>query len=333
MAQFLENGIIFGQTAFKILKTISDHDQNHNIVLDEIHLKSNKTYNYTIKKISNCKVEVTGKPKYFIYSPTDSTKNFITLNLMINSTLQKVILEDILDVQINVLLQPIIDLRKCESLNEALMNWSLNNIFLQSQEYFNHKKLISLNIVSLNLKRKIFWFLKEKNVQKFVPKNFLQKVNRIQKSKKNYLILLEEFMDIIQHINQHFIKMVKKYYKMENVAQIQPYNFTFPIELYGNREEINECRKSLYLVRKNKDFIHLKSFAILFNLRWFFNTRYNSKKSLGFDKEYGITIDGYGQTLHKYDDVLLWLITHPNTIEDVEFVVLDPIPSNYIFKE
>jgi hypothetical protein len=93
----------------------------------------------------------------------------------------------------------------------------------------------------------------------------------------------------------------------------------------------NSKRKSLYLIRKNNDYLHLKSFAILFNLRWFFNTRYNSKKALGFDGEYGRTITGYGQTFHKYDDVLLWLTTHPNTIEDVEFVILDPIPSHYIF--
>jgi hypothetical protein len=100
-----------------------------------------------------------------------------------------------------------------------------------------------------------------------------------------------------------------------------------------NRDEMNlKNRKSLYLVRKNVDDLHLKSFAILFNLRWFFNTMYNSKKAFGLDKEYGITEDGYyGQTIYKYDDVLLWLITHPNTIDEVEFVVLDPIPPNYIF--
>jgi hypothetical protein len=140
-------------------------------------------------------------------------------------------------------------------------------------------------------------------------------------------------MDIITRINDYFVKMVKNYYKKEHVKDITDYNLDFSIELYGRKEEIMDptSRKSLYLVQKHEDHIHLKSFAILFNLRWFFNTRYNCKKSLGFDFQYGRTINGYGQTFHKYDDVLRWLVTHPNAIEDVEFVVLDPIPPNYIF--
>jgi hypothetical protein len=140
-------------------------------------------------------------------------------------------------------------------------------------------------------------------------------------------------MDIITRINDYFVKMVKNYYKKEHVKDITDYNLDFSIELYGRKEEIMDptSRKSLYLVQKHEDHIHLKSFAILFNLRWFFNTRYNCKKSLGFDFQYGRTINGYAQTFHKYDDVLRWLVTHPNAIEDVEFVVLDPIPPNYIF--
>lgn len=344
MKQFLENGIIFGQTAFKILKTISEVGKDHNIILDEIHLKFdpiyfNRDFNhlYRIRKISNCKLQATSKhekTKYFLYKdmPGAIIKSF-SLELMINSMLQNINIEDIVSVQINVLLQPLIDLRKCQSINEALMNWSLNNIFLEFQDYFNHKKLINSSLVTcdpLSFKRNVSWFLANENIDKFVPKRFLQKVNCIQKSKK---ILIIEFMDVVERINEHFIKMVRKYYKTEHVAQITSYNYIFPIELYGKKDEIYHptCRKSLYLVRKSKDYLHLKSFAVLFNLRWFFNTRYNSKKSLGFDKEYGRTINGYGQTIHKYDDVLLWLITHPNTIEDVEFVILDPIPPNYIF--
>lgn len=348
MEQVLKNGIIFGQTAFKILKTISESDQNHNIFLEEIHIKVNSTYFdrvkngcldplFRIKKISNCKVSFGDNPKYFLYMD-DGTVEHFSSNLTINTTLTSLLFEDILDVQINSLLQPIIELRRCKSINEALMNWSLNNIFIENQDYFNHKKLISSNMVCSNaiyFKKKVWWFLKNENIQQFVPKKFLQKVEHIHKSKKTHSMLLIEFMDIVVHINQYFLKMVRKYYKTEHVQQITSYDYSFPIELYGNMEEINHPtnRKSLYLVRKNKEHVRLKSFAILFNLRWFFNTRYNYKKSLGFDKEYGKTVNGYAQTFHKYDDVLLWLITHPNTVEEVEFVVLDPIPPNYIFSK
>lgn len=379
MDHLLTNGIISGQTAFKIYEIICNNcNQKLEFLdlrdIDQIHIKLDPmTFNnirdgyfnhlYKIKQISNCKLRVTTKIQqkfeYFLYKEMPGTIiKYVSLNLMINSTLLNVKIEDITSVQLDTLLSPLINLRKCYDINEALMNWSLNNNFINFQTYIDHKQLLygeNSIINQINLISNISWFLECKNIIKFVPKKFIRKVSFLhrktnrdvnpfghmgpndlgawvigsEKVKKLFI----DFMDILSDINKHFVKMVRKYHRTEQISQISSYNLNFPIELYGNKEDIFHPtrRKSLFLVRKNNDHLHLKSFAILFNLRWFFNTRYNSKKSLGFDGEYGRTINGYGQTFHKYDDVLLWLITHPNTIEDVEFVVLDPIPSNYIF--
>lgn len=360
MALFLPTGIIFGQTAFKIFNIICNNYEDYycnkiNFKMDEIHLKLDPmTFNnvrdgyfnhtYKIKQISNCKLQVTTKKqgycdeiKYFLYKDIPCTIiKYVLLNLKINSTLQRIKIQDITSVQLNTLLSPLINLRKCFDINEALMNWSLNNNFMEFQTYIHHRQLGSDSIINrLNLVKNISWFLGCESIINFVPKKFVHKVSSLHnKSNRNTVKMFNEFMDIISHINEHFIKMVRKYHKTEQISQITSYSLSFPIELYGNKEDIFNPtkRKSLFLTRKNNDHLHLKSFAILFNLRWFFNTRYNSKKSLGFDGEYGRTINGYGQTFHKYDDMLLWLITHPNTIEDVEFVILDPIPSNYIFQ-
>jgi hypothetical protein len=364
MALPLTTGIICGQTAFKIYDIICNHEDGYNTIdfkLKEFHVKLDPmTFNnirdgyfnhkYKIKRVSNCKLQATTKKqnyfddtiRYFLYKDMLGTIiKYVLLNLKINSTLQKIKIEDITSVQINTLLSPLINLRKCSDLNEALMNWSLNNNFMEFPTYIKHQQLLSSNgddsiINHTNLIENISWFLGYENIINFVPKKFIRKVYFLhKKTNQNTVKLFNEFMDIICLINKHFIIMVKKYYKNEKVSQITSFNLNFPIELYGNKEDIMDPnkRKSLFLVRKNNDYLHLKSFAILFNLRWFFNTRYNSKKALGFDGEYGRTMNGYGQTFHKYDDVILWLITHPNTIEDVEFVVLDPIPVNYIFNK
>jgi hypothetical protein len=347
----LQNGVLIGQTAFKIYHKLSQ--SNHNIIIDvndaiHVHIEDfdniQEIYGqkFHIKKVSNCKVKLTPKHTetenvYYVYKLAPTAKQSLILQL--NGNRIKVYIEDILSVQINGLLEPLINLRKCQSRNEALMNWSLNNKFRDvNQEYLNHKKLIESNVILVDpstLKKTINMFLGQENVINFVPKKFIKKIKCIQKSKKNFSVLSIEFLDIITLINKFFKNMVENYYKKENVSQINSFNLDFSIELYGNKEEVLHPtnRKSLYLVRKNNDWLHLKSLAILFNLRWFFNTRYNAKKALGFDGEYGKTDSGYGKTLHKYNDVLLWLITHPNTLEDVELVVLDPIPSNYIFQK
>lgn len=348
----LKYGIIFGQTAFDIYSKISNGHIDHNISLNQIELyfkNFNKAYDYfnhyyKIKNLSNCKLELTcknksDKTKYFLHIPMNyQTIKFISLKLKINSSIVEIKIEDILHVQTKVLLEPLLTLRKCQSINEALMNWSLNSKFMVTQNHINNRKLLYLmnkyDIFNpINFKEVVAFFLTCTNIVNFIPKKFKLKVQQLNKSKKKFLIKIIEFMDIIVQINEYFTKLVKKYYVIEHVDQITNYNLEFSIELYGDKDEISHPtdRKSLYMTKKNNGYIHLKTFAILFNMRWFFNTRYNSKQPLGFDKEYGITEQGYGQTLHKYDDVLLWLITHPNTLEDVEFVVLDSIPSNYIF--
>jgi hypothetical protein len=349
MTSILTNGVIYGPTAFTIFHKLSEIENNCllkiNFEFEVIWLKLNseefdqyldsKRERFgRIKKISNCKLQF--KNKYFLIKDMPGiTTDFSKIQLMIDSMPMEVNLENIIDVEVNVLLEPLLNLIKCQSINEALMNWSLNGQFMSFQVYIDHSKLIKTNIISIQhskLEKKMRWFLSNENIKKFVPKKFLTKVQYIQKSKKNNLSIIK-FLDVVVNVNKHFISMVRKYYTKEQISNLSRYNLDFPIELFGNKDEILDvsARKSLYLVRKSDDYLHLKSFAVLFNLRWFFNTRYNSKKSLGFNGEYGRTITGYGQTFHKYDDVLLWLTTHPNTIEDVEFVILDPIPSHYIF--
>jgi hypothetical protein len=349
MTLFLTTGVVFGQTAFNIFNQI---EQNFSLNMDEIHLKLDpQDFNnvraglfdqtFKIKKISNCKIGITSnKIKFFLYKDMPGViLKYSSFEIMINSIQYTLKVENLLSVHINGLLEPLLNLRRCQSLNEALMNWSLNKKFTSSTMVMSSikiKKLMELSMIDCNpidFKEKLRWFLTHENIINFVPSKFIKKVKVLHQSKKNTSILYPQFMDIITRINDYFVKMVKNYYKKEHVKDITDYNLDFSIELYGRKEEIMDptSRKSLYLVQKHEDHIHLKSFAILFNLRWFFNTRYNCKKSLGFDFQYGRTINGYAQTFHKYDDVLRWLVTHPNAIEDVEFVVLDPIPPNYIF--
>jgi len=343
-SKIYKNSTIFGQTAFNIYEKISKGENVFNFT--EIHLKSHSEQfvefqkcnqpNNKRKRISNCKVELMiDSITYLIFKDASPSLPLnLRVNLMINSNLETVNIENILDVEINTLLEPLFNLRKCKNINEALMNWSLNKKFFNFQTYIDHRKIIyenyDENYDNNYFKNRMRWFLSLTNVQTFVPHKFLKKVRVILLKKEN---VLNDCLDVITNINKHFIKMVRLYHKQEQVVEITPYILNFPIEFYGQKDELynDKKRKSLYLFKKNDDYLRLKSFAILFNLRWFFNTRYNSKKPLGFDGEYGQTINGYGQTFHKYDDVLLWLVTHPNTIEDVEFVILDPIPPNYIF--
>lgn len=352
--QFLEKGILYGQTAYNIFLQMNENikiHQNH-IYIDEFHIRldsinynsikdGNFNHFYKVKKISNCKLQLTTninkKIIYYIYKELPGAiKKYFSTEIKLNFNIQKINLENIIIVVCNILLEPLLNLRKCQSISEALMNWSLNNNFMVYQNYLNYRQLIEQNIVLVDqkdFKEIVQWFMECSNIINFVPKRFICKVKRIHLSKNQNLNSIIEFMDIITNINKYFIKMVRNYYEKEHIYNITSYDLIFSFELYGNKEDIYhpKRRKSLYLVRKNKDYLHLKSFAIIFNLRWFFNTRYNYKKSLGFDKEYGRTVTGYGQTFHKYNDVLLWLVTHPNTIDDVELVVLDPIPPNYIF--
>jgi hypothetical protein len=130
---------------------------------------------------------------------------------------------------------------------------------------------------------------------------------------------------------------VQKHYTIEQVDRLIPYHLIFPIKLFCQRKELQlvkdeDHRASLRLVQKFEDDLKFKSLGILFNLRWYFNTRNNNKKIFGLDGEYGFTEEGLiGQTFHKYADVLLWLVSNPNTLEEVEFVVIDHISDFYIF--
>lgn len=353
-------GIIFGRSAFNILYNYFNGVIDHK--MDEIHLKLDsiqfesikvhQNHNFKIKKFSNCKLLLhpsTSDPKYFLYRKEMlySTTDFFEMEIMVNSTKQKIKIENVIDTQINVLLGPLLNLRRCESLNEALMCWSLNGHFLKDQDYITlHKgtcqpflaKIVNNDI----LKEKLRWFLTNDNVLNFVPKQFINKVKKIHntffpkkgpKEPKNFETNLIKFMDVLTNTNKYFIKKVRSYFINEKISLVTSFDLNFEIELYGENNHIScvntNTRTSLFLTPKNKDSVHFKSTAILFNLRWFFNTRNNNQQSFGLDGEYGYCTTGYGQTFHKYDDVILWLVTHPNTVDEVEFVILDPIPLEY----
>ena len=230
------------------------------------------------------------------------------------------------------LLKPLINLRKCQDLNEALMCWSLNNEFLQSTSSLNYSYLISNSLLedTINFRNKIRWFLSNEFICLLVPQRFKIKVEKIHKLKTVKTHNITNFMDVIFNIHKHFCKLTRNYFKKEHIESISNFDLIFQFDLFGNFKD-SKYPKSLFLNPPNNDYIRLKSFAIIFKLRWFFNTRYNSRKPLGLDGEYGRTITGFAQTFHKYDDVLRWLITHPNTVDEVEFVVLDVVPPNFIF--
>jgi hypothetical protein len=316
MKTLLKHGVVCGKTAFNIYK-----GEKH--ILDSIQLKIDfkKVKHIKFHRLSNCKIKTTiNNIKFILYD--NCTISSSKIQIFIHERLHTINIENIINVAIDVYLEPLLNLRNCKDINEALMCWSLNGYFntnLPSLE--NHN--LDFNV----LKDKICWFLNHKTINNLVPKKF---INMVKKTPYTFLSTLFK-------INKYFMDKVQKYHNKNNIRNLTQFNFMFNIELYGKKEELfNDSlhRKSLMMVgNNNKDYLHLKSFAILYNLRWFFNTVYNDKKPLGLDGEYGCsTVNGkYGQTFHKYDDVILWLITHPNTIEEVEFVVVDPIPKNFIF--
>lgn len=364
MNLLLNSGIISGSTAFKIYENIFE-----NIKVSEIHMKIDfKNLNIlpnflpNFKKISNCRIKTTVENINF-YLNSSSTTAFILLDTFINGLMYTIKVENILDVMIEVLLDPLLRLRNCEDTNEALMCWSLTHLdeirpkslskfYSQHQpllDFIKIRKILTKKVQSTDnevtnvwyLKSKMGWFLNHNTINLLVPSKFIKKVKRnlviVQKNPDLYVEVTITFLTILFDIKKYFVKKVQQYYIKECVYSVGPFDLIFDIELYGRKEEVlnHNQRKSLHLTpptQSKYDYFHLKSFAILYNLRWFFNTTCNNKKSFGLDGEYGLTKDGKnGQTFHKYDDVIFWLVTHPNTIKEVEFVVLDPIPRNYIF--
>lgn len=372
MEQFLKDGIVFGQTAYDIYTTIP---KVNSFCTSTLYLKVEpeffdihasitglKNDNYRMKKITNCilKTTINNVTLFLCKSVNKTTIEPIFIDIMINSLPFQIKLENIVDTTINILLEPILNLRNCKDMSEALANWALNKIYLQSPVYINFKKIKDLNMINIDLEYlndKIDRFLIIQNVRTFVPQKFLNKVRKIQKTKTNLFV---DFMAIINDINRYFVKKVGIYHK--HLDEMTYYYLDFPIELYGVDSEVlddtKRTRLLLYDPSKKvpeqpsqlmlglayalfgtipqppplpKTYLRLKSTLIFQNLRWFFNTRCNGGKAFGFNGISGLVDGKYGQTFYKYDDVILWLVTHPNTIEEVEFVVLDPIPQNYIY--
>lgn len=352
-------GTIIGQTAYYIYRFLCGREALLELneihmrlsSLDEFHHIRNGSLNhiFSLRKISNCKLQLTFKAnsviKFFVFQPMYGQIGFeeftsSEVEVMLNSNLEKVRIENILNAEMSVLLEPLLNLRDCKGIDEAFFNWTLNKKFNEIG-YIDHKQLSQLKLeYSLdNLKRSVALFLSISNIRRFVPEKFVKKVRKVinflyskkvVKRQEDFKVQsYADFLEVITSINKYFVDKVRR---NQSSYEINLLFIDFPIKLFGKKEDFlhESKRKSLFLVRKNEDDIHFKSLAILDNLRWFFNTRYNATKSLGFDGEYGRAINGYGQTFHKYDDVMLWLKTHPHTIEEVEYVILDPIPPNYI---
>lgn len=216
-----------------------------------------------------------------------------------------------------MLFDPIFNLRNCKSINEAITSWALNYNFLKCKGVICVKNLSSeiLNLVEIeSLSNKL---LTNPN-SRFIPEKFLYKFQQVTKQTRPDPL---KFMCLV---NELYL-LVQKHYTIEQVDRLIPYHLIFPIKLFCQRKELQLVKDgdhrwaSLRLVQKFEDDLKFKSLGILFNLRWFFNTRNNNKKIFGLDGEYGLI----GQTFHKYDDVLLWLVSNPNTLEEVEFVISD----------
>lgn len=384
-----EKGIITRTSAIQLYKTLFQPDHKLDLSgLNELHVvfyaedfdyfrdlpKSNLC---TIRKKSNCKLQLRQQNRELIQQQMKgnvdqndelldnnkgevSTTTIFLYKDMPGTTFnsvdvadfegQKISLEYIVDVYCSVMLKPLIDLRNCNDLDEAMICWSLNKQFFDDQE--NEQDLIDImkhqiktcgleNLQKTILlqkeafKSRIVWFLNHKHFQAFVPMKFQNRVKKLWKSRR---LLSEtsvvEFLDIMHNIHSYFVKKVKTYFN-KNIKGINIYDLEYKIELYGKREPDETGRISLffeeYRPANNEQLVHYKSTAILNNLRWFFNTRFNSRETFGLDGEFGRGLSGYGQTFHKYEDMILFLVSHPNTVKHCELVVLDPIPENYIF--
>ena len=347
-------GLMCGNTAHvEYINFFNKNGQNEPLKFDKIELvfntstfdsltnhfsvsQKNSLYRfYRIKKKSNRKFEVMIDDQVFsierekCLGSLDETNSPNCLSRKFDGKIfNGPNIENILMVEIKILMAPLIDLKKCQDLNEALMNWSLNNLFLPNQVYVDCGQIQGTDVKILN--QTIEMFLSLASVKSFVPHVFLKKITNSRTT--------EDFLKTIIDLNKYFVQLVKRYRVSEKIHLITSYDICFSIDLFGSSltqtGALNDKRKSLFLRPRAIGDIKFKAFAVLFNLRWFFNTVYNGGKSIGIDGEYGnlsTKINEYGQTFHKYDDVLLWLVTHPNNVLNSEFVILDPIPTEWIF--
>ena len=281
---------------------------------------------------------MSGDVSLIVYEAEACSSNVVAIPVCLNGSFVSVNLENLGTVTFGMLFDPIFNLRNCKSINEAITSWALNYNFLKCKGVICVKNLSSeiLNLVEIeSLSNKL---LTNPN-SRFIPEKILYKFQQVTKQTRPDPL---KFMCLVNELYFYLCKLVQKHYTIEQVDRLIPYHLIFPIKLFCQRKELQLVKDgdhrahqhwaSLRLVQKFEDDLKFKSLGILFNLRWFFNTRNNNKKIFGLDGEYGLTDEGLiGQTFHKYDDVLLWLVSNPNTLEEVEFVVIDHISDFYIF--
>lgn len=285
--------------------------------------------------------KMSGEVSLIVYEAEACSSNVVAIPVCLNGSFVSVNLENLGTVTFGVLFDPVFNLRNCKSINEAITSWALNYNFLKCKDVIDVKNLSSeiLNLVEIeSLSNKL---LMNPN-SRFIPEKFLYKFKQVTKQTRPNFKDPLKFMCLVNELYFYLCKLVQKHYTIEQVDRLIPYHLIFPIKLFCQRKELqlvkdedhraHQHRASLRLVQKFEDDLKFKSLGILFNLRWYFNTRNNNKKIFGLDGEYGFTEEGLtGQTFHKYDDVLLWLVSNPNTLEEVELVVIDHISDFYIF--
>lgn len=364
-------GVVCNQTAFeiyeKLSKSITDfwfstieiklQTADYQIVKQRFQTKHLSNHKYQVRvnnPLSLCDeraapfttdslfgVPMSGEVSLIVYEAEACSSNVVAIPVCLNGSFVSVNLENLGTVTFGVLFDPIFNLRNCKSINEAITSWALNYNFLKCKDVIDVKNLSSeiLNLVEIeSLSNKL---LMNPN-SRFIPEKFLYKFQQVTKQTRPNFKDPLKFMCLVNELYFYLCKLVQKHYTIEQVDRLIPYHLIFPIKLFCQRKELQLVKDedhrahqhwaSLRLVQKFEDDLKFKSLGILFNLRWYFNTRNNNKKIFGLDGEYGFTEEGLiGQTFHKYDDVLLWLVSNPNTLEEVEFVVIDHISDFYIF--
>ncbi|AHL67594.1 hypothetical protein DH26_gp101 [Chloriridovirus anopheles1] len=355
----LSRGIITRESALRVFEHIFGNEGSKELDLSELHCmfypeEFNNFRNLPkITKKSNCKLLfIHNHIKYFLYKdmPGTTFNDIVIPGNLIGGNLGggNLRIEYIVDVYVNVLLRPLFELRDCDNLDEALMCWSLNNRFseadsnnanvaktIQSRQHelstFQKQILFPEKTGTTIFKKQLDRLLNHKYIHLLVPSKFIIKIKTMHKAKHVSEITVCKFLDIVTNIHVYFKKKVKRYHE-RNIKGVKREDLDFPIELYGRVAVEGESKLSLHFA-PFEGCVHYKSTAILNNMRWFFNTRYNSKEVFGLDGEFGRGLCGYGQTFHKYVDMILFLVSNPNTYKHCELVVLDPIPSEFIFKK
>jgi hypothetical protein len=369
------------------------------------------------KKWSNCKISIfKNGVNYFIYKDCNNTliDSHILTDVTINGQIYQSVKTEYLIKRIALLLlDPIVQLQDCQSMEQALVCWVLNDSFAVAQFAEESVSIIRAKLIQGSAPRFstticnersapqsglseillpsvaafencVKWFLDLQHCSyplRDVPFKWINRIKKIKHTRHfPSVACVIEFLDILLMIRKHLYTRTIKYSNafMKNVTIS---GLKFPIKLFvshpdrihvpvgrtsqktfdppqhgspqrrtkdpravalsphNGREAPDHDVEKLPTRRISVSFtpfpgcVELRPFAVLDNLRWFFNTRFNSCETFGLDGEYGRSLLGLGQTFHKYEDMLKWLISHPHSINSAELVVLDTIPNHMFLRQ